>query len=97
MLEEGPAGKLDATFRRNEYTIPQLRTRFPANARIEALAAPHADENADPTVAVIEAVVPERSGYTYVAVAETDALGGTGIESWLRGNFPPRRSSTSVG
>jgi head-to-tail connecting protein len=97
VLEEGPAGKLDATFRRNEYTIPQLRMRFPANARIEALTAPHADENADATVAVIEAVVPERSGYTYLAVAEADALGGTAMKSWHRGDFPPRRSSTSVG
>jgi Bacteriophage head to tail connecting protein len=86
-LEEGPAGRLDATFRRNEYTIPQLRTRFPAAPGIEALAAPNGDQNADPRVAVIEAVMPERSGYTYVAVAETDARSGTGHEILAEGRF----------
>jgi Bacteriophage head to tail connecting protein len=97
VLEEGPAGRLDATFRRKEYTVPQLRTRFPASARIEALAAPDEDENADPRVAVIEAVVPERSGYSMSRWPKPTHSAPPAMKFWRREDFPHRRSSTFVG
>jgi Bacteriophage head to tail connecting protein len=75
VLEEGPSGKLDVTFRRNEYTIPQLTARFPKARGIEQLAARSVDD-ADARIPVIEAVVPERNGYAYLAMAEPGLSGG---------------------
>jgi hypothetical protein len=86
-MEEGPAGRLDATFRRNEYTGPQLLARFPAALRTESLQPRSGEDETDSRVAVIEAVVPERSGYTYVALAEADVTGGSRHEVLAQGRF----------
>ena len=72
VLEEGSAGRLDVTFRRNEYTVPQLLARFPGARGIQPLAARAGSDDADTRIAVIEAVVPQRGGYTYLALAESD-------------------------
>ena len=91
VLEEGPSGKLDVTFRRNEYTIPQLTARFLGGWKIESLA-----ERSG--VDVADAHSGHRSGhagagYAYLAMAEP-GLGGTGshdMEVLAEGRFssPP--------
>ena len=66
VLEEGPDGRLDVTFRRTEATRDQLERRFPGLVLPDRLAR---DTERDPrrTIALIEAVLPEppRSGSAY--------------------------------
>jgi hypothetical protein len=93
VLEEGPSGKLDVTFRRNEYTIPQLTARFPGGKKIESLVERSGVDVAEARVPVIEAVMPERNGYAYLAMAESGS-GGSGshdMEVLAEGRFssPP--------
>jgi len=72
VMEEGPSGRLDTTFRRSEVTGPQLLARFPSAAGYEGLMR-RVRNGADTRIAVIEAVVPSDVGYSYLAVTETDA------------------------
>ena len=69
VLDEGPDGRLDTTFRRAELTREQLRARFPGVALPEDLERRAAD---DPTIrfGVVEAVLPERQGYRYLAMLD---------------------------
>ena len=71
VLEEGPGGGLDVSFRRSELTWAALRRRFPA-ARPPDVMVRAAAEDPDLRVGVIEAVVPIRHGYSYGAVLEVD-------------------------
>ncbi len=66
VLEEGPAGRLDVTFRASELTQAQLRSRFPGVALPDDLAADR--DNTNRPVAVLEAVVPDGAGYAYLAM-----------------------------
>jgi hypothetical protein len=71
VLEEGPSGRLDTTFRRSELRLSELQARFPNSPRPAPSTAPlTADE---PSAVVIEAVLPENGVYRYVAVLEPDA------------------------
>jgi hypothetical protein len=73
VLEEGPSGRLDTTFRRSELTPAQLTARFPAASSSDTLA--HwSKENADSRISIIEAVIPDGLGYSYLAVAEPEAV-----------------------
>ncbi len=87
VLEEGPGGRLDVTFRRVRLTLVQLQQRFPdaelPRRIVEAGAA-------DPEVrfAVVEAVLPDGRAYDYVAVLEDAADGVAETEGVLaRGRF----------
>ena len=71
VLEEGPEGKLDVSFRRSELTWAALRARFPGATLPDQMVRAAADDP-DLRVAVIEAVVPVRHGYCYGAVLESD-------------------------
>ncbi|TAN59977.1 MAG: phage tail protein [Magnetospirillum sp.] len=71
VLEEGPEGKLDVSFRRSELTWAALRSRFPAAPLPDGMVRAAADDP-DLRVGVIEAVVPLRHGYSYAAVLEAD-------------------------
>ncbi|MFO1129304.1 MAG: portal protein [Rhodospirillales bacterium] len=70
VIEEGPSGRLDVTFRRAEFSDEQLLDRFPASR--PALSRDRG-RTADPDrrTTVIEAVVPVATGYAYVAVCES--------------------------
>lgn len=80
VLEEGTGGRLDTTFRRSEMTRAQIRDRFPAAKLPDDLSADPSALAAgdDRKVAVIEAVVPEKGRYTYLAVTETTFPGADG-------------------
>ena len=70
VLEEGPGGRLDLTYRRCELTPAQLRARFQPSADMERILG-RQDRRTDQRIAVIEAVIPDGNGYGYAAVAET--------------------------
>ncbi len=71
VLEEGPSGRLDTTFRRARLTPAQVVARFPRGDGLgRFVGSPNNDEA---SIAVIEAVVPDGQGYAYLAVAESDA------------------------
>ncbi|MBR9971789.1 portal protein [Magnetospirillum sulfuroxidans] len=70
VLEEGPDGKLDSTFRRNELTLAALRLRFPAAEWPDSLLR-QGEEDPQARFAIIEAVIPNQRGhYDYAAVLE---------------------------
>jgi hypothetical protein len=70
VLEEGPDGRLDATWRRSELTLPALQARFPAFEATERMLQ-QAEDDPQVRFAVIEAVTPTRTGtFDYAAVLE---------------------------
>jgi hypothetical protein len=71
VLEEGPDGSLDVSFRRSELTVAALKARFP-DARLPEEIVRQAKDDPDLRVGVVEAVVPSRRGYNYAAVLESD-------------------------
>ncbi len=88
VLEEGPDGRLDATFRRSKLTHAQLRQRYPEAELPPALLAA-AEESPDRRFALVEAVLPDGAAYDYLALLEETADdAGTGERSVLaRGRF----------
>jgi len=72
VLEEGPEGRLDVTFRRCELTVAALRTRFPS-ARLPDSIIHAAAADPDLRVGIVEAVVPSRGSYGYAAVLEAES------------------------
>jgi len=86
VLEEGPSGRLDTTFRRSEVTGAQLLARFPSAAGFEGLMR-RVRNDADGRFAVIEAVVPSDVGYSYLAVTEDDAHSADGPIVLAEGRF----------
>ncbi|MET4697680.1 hypothetical protein ABIE65_000691 [Constrictibacter sp. MBR-5] len=71
VLEEGPSGALDRTFRRAELTAAQIRARFPS----ADLPDPEEGDAADARHALLETVEPEKGGYLWSAVLEASADG----------------------
>lgn len=70
VLEEGPDGKLDSTFRRSELTLAALRLRFPAAELPESMLR-QGEEDPQARFPLIEAVIPNQRGhYDYAAVLE---------------------------
>ena len=71
VLEEGPEGRLDVSFRRSELTLAALRARFP-DAAVPDDIVRQAAEDPDLRLGVVEGVVPSRGGYVYAAVLDGD-------------------------
>lgn len=71
VLEEGPEGRLDVSFRRSELNLAQLKARFPAAELPDSLVR-RGEEDVDARFGVVEAVVPASTGpfYRYAAVLE---------------------------
>ncbi len=76
VLEESPGGQLDTTFRLSELTPARFRARFP-DAELGESVQKRARENGEAIFSVLEAVMPEGSGYAYTAVLEKGP-GGAG-------------------
>ncbi len=69
VLEEGPSGRLDTTFRRAEMLVDHLADRFPSiDDVVNRLPAVGAGEQHK--VAVLEAVIPGASGFKYLATTD---------------------------
>lgn len=71
VVEEGPAGRLDVTYRRGRLTLEAFARRFPAAPIPEALNK-RAKDDPDFKLSVIEAVIPDGITYRYGAVLEND-------------------------
>ena len=76
VLEEGPDGRLNTTFRRSEMTRRNLISRFPNAVIPEELSSSGAGFG-EKKYAVIEAVVPENNTYTYMAVLDPQGVNGS--------------------
>jgi len=66
VLEEGPSGRPDTTFRRSLMTLAALKARFPEASFPPEMERTSADDP-DRRHTVIEAVTPEEHGYGYAA------------------------------
>lgn len=75
VLEEGPSGRLDITFRRSELGLAQLRARFADAGAVDAFARSRKDDP-EARLGVIEAVTWTGAFYQYTAVIEADPLHG---------------------
>ncbi|WP_372397728.1 portal protein [Azospirillum sp. HJ39] len=83
VLEEGPDGRLDATFRRSEATIAQILQRFPGADLPDELRKRAADMP-DTRFALVEAVLPDGTAYRWAVVLDS----GLAEPSWLaQGRF----------
>ncbi|CAA7613109.1 conserved hypothetical protein [Candidatus Terasakiella magnetica] len=71
VMEEGPQGRLDVTFRRSELSLAALRARFPAATLPEDIVHAASDDP-ELRIGVIEAVVPIANGHAYAAVLDDD-------------------------
>jgi hypothetical protein len=71
VLEEGPTGKLDVTFRRSELTPAALMRRFPAAQLPDSITRQAADDP-DLRIGVVEALTPTDTAYAYAAVLESE-------------------------
>lgn len=71
-VEEGAGGRLDTTFRRSELNAAQLLERFP-DARAAAPLMREIADKPDARIAVLEAVIPDRLGYSYLAMVDPGA------------------------
>ncbi|KAF0112784.1 MAG: hypothetical protein FD149_2344 [Rhodospirillaceae bacterium] len=86
VLEEGPEGRLDVTFRHCRFTLlPALRKRYPEAVLADDLER-QAQDDPDLRVEVIEAVLPENHGYHYAAVLAGDG-GGLDTTVLAEGRF----------
>lgn len=86
VLEEGPSGRLDTTFRRSELGIGQLNARFPDADAVRAFARGRKDDS-EVRLGVIEAVVWTGAFYQYTAVIEADPLTGGKPRLLANGRF----------
>ncbi len=79
VLEEGPSGRLDTTYRRSDMSRARLLARFPKARLPDSRSGPGgvAEERDFP---VIEAVIPAPAGgFNYMAVLEADDTGNTPV------------------
>ncbi|ARJ64954.1 phage tail protein [Magnetospirillum sp. ME-1] len=74
VLEEGPSGRLDVTFRRSEVSVAALKSRFPRATLPEEVLKAAADDP-DLRLGLVEAVIPVRGGYSYAAVLDDESQG----------------------
>lgn len=86
ILEEGPSGRLDTTFRRSEFTHAQLIKRFPSYVGMGE-SAKTLREGQEAKAPVIEAVMPCSAGFSYVAILEADPFHGRGASVLAEGQF----------
>lgn len=70
VLDEGPQGRLDVTFRRAEMTPAQIRQRFPSTSLPDAVRRAAADDP-DTRFPVVEAVEPDGVSYRWTVVLDS--------------------------
>jgi hypothetical protein len=85
VLEEGPDGRLDITYRHSELTSEEVARRFPEAGPLERDAA---SPEAEPRrYGVIEAVIPDGAAYDYLAVLEEQGVAEEAARVLARGRF----------
>ena len=88
VVDEGPDGTLDVTYRRREMTAAQLASRFGTARLPQAIAetAARPDTNDDRRYPVVEAVLPDGIAYDYLAVLD-EGSGADGPPVLAEGRF----------
>lgn len=86
VVEESLDGRLDTTYRRSELTRSQLLTRFP-DVQVPDQRSQKEGGQEDKKFAVIEAVVPDQSGYAYMAVIDPEGNNKQGAILLAEGRF----------
>jgi len=87
VVDEGPSGALDVTFRRSEPSAARLLARFGGAALPEAVVqAAQGARGEDDRFALLEAVLPDGVAYDYIALLEAPA-GADGPSVLARGRF----------
>lgn len=87
VLEEGPTGRLDVTWRRSELSEGQLKARFP-KASLPKEARVGEEDNGEARFAVIEGVLPDpQGGYDYLAVLDAEEGSRIGPARLDKGRF----------
>lgn len=83
VLEEGPDGRLDGTFRRSEATLAQILHRFPT-AELPDEVRSRGTEEPDGRFPLVEAVLPDGTAYSWGVVLDS----GLADPCWLaQGRF----------
>lgn len=85
-LEEGEDGRLDTTFRKTQLSLSQVLRRFPSAHSIDEIGK-LAQNDPNASIGMLEAVIPEGDGYSYVAFAETSTASETGTRLLASGHF----------
>ena len=79
VVEEGPDGALDVTYRRSTVTAAQLASRFGMVALPRAVAeAARQDNGDDRRYGLVEAVLPDGVAYDYIALLDEPGTGPDG-------------------
>jgi len=86
VLEESLDGRLDTTFRRSELSRSHLLSRFP-DAQIPDFKDLSEPATGDKKYPVIEAVIPDMSGYAYMAVLDPEGSQAQGVTKLAEGRF----------
>jgi len=86
VMEESLDGRLDTTFRRSELTRPQLLSRFP-EAEIPDQRGQNEEAGDVKKYAVIEAVIPDQSGFAFRAVLDPDGNNAQEATVLAEGHF----------
>ena len=69
-FEEDASGRLDSTFRTSRLTRGQIVERFPKAKLPDALTARGPAEEQEPSAEVLEAVIPTKGGFDYMALLD---------------------------
>ena len=88
-FEEDASGRLDTTFRTSRLTRTQLLERFPTAKLPDALKRSDLAAGEDPSADVLEAVVPNKGGFDYVALLDPGSgnTPGQSVTSLKTGHF----------
>ncbi|MEO0391970.1 MAG: portal protein [Pseudomonadota bacterium] len=76
VLDEGPSGRLDVTFRRLKVTLEQFRRRFPDQSVPEELSQ---NDSGTAKITLIEAVTPDGPAYRHEVIMGDGPMGGEPI------------------
>lgn len=86
-LEEGPTGRLETTFRHTEFTLGEIKARFPAGELPHDLMK-RGMEEPEMRFGVLEAVIPDGPAYRYLVVLDEPGLGEAPLAEARFGQSP---------
>jgi hypothetical protein len=86
VLEEGPTGQLDVTYRRVEMTRAEILARFP-DARLPETTLGRSGEGAPAKFPILEAVWPEGPAYRYALLLEGEGEADGSATPLIDGRF----------
>jgi len=86
VFEENAFGEINTTYRRSELTLNQLQSRFP-DADLDKNSVERGMKDPDFRIGVIEAVIPNKSGFTYSATTDDQSTSSDVPSQLAEGQF----------